>query len=276
LRLDLVPHGPRHAVDTSRCKSGTLNEIALTILENDGGPSEDILFAPVTIDAHQATPYKVFEGRSSTHDPHPSLAHGEANRMATTGVTVRPEKEGTSRVKVSYIRWDSNDKLGVPLGRGSTVYHFPTVIRTSLDVQSPKCPMKPSDVADCGSEGITADVCTKAGCCYYPSQVLLGPDSEQTSVGNLEATEEWVVGPLHSIDRRVAQQNHSGCHFNSDVIAQALYDFQFVLKNRETLLETHTAAWLELWDSRIEIQGTHGTFCRQFVSVAQNASRSAL
>lgn len=53
------------AVDTSRCKSGTLNEIPLSLLENDGGPSEDILFAPVAVpvvNAHQPPPFKVFEG----------------------------------------------------------------------------------------------------------------------------------------------------------------------------------------------------------------------
>jgi trehalose/maltose hydrolase-like predicted phosphorylase len=53
----------------------------------------------------------------------------------------------------------------------------------------------------------------------------------------------------------VAQQNHSGCHFNSDVTAQALSDFEFVWKSRDELLDTHTAAWLKLWDSRIEIEG---------------------
>jgi hypothetical protein len=172
---------------------------------------------------------------------------------------VRPEKEGTSRVKVSYVRWVGDDRLGVPLGLGSTVYHFPTVFRTSLDVEAAaRCPVRPATAAgDCGSEGITADGCAKVGCCYYPSQVLPDPDIVGDADKHGASTEEWGADShlLHPIDHYVAQQNHSGCHFNSDVTAQALSDFEFVWKNRDELLDTHTAAWLKLWDSRIEIEG---------------------
>jgi hypothetical protein len=254
-----------------------LSEIPLGLLENDGGPSEDILFAPVP--ANSDVQLKAFEGPSLPSPPkqHPHTKRNALTSLTPQGVAVRPEKEGTPRTKVSYVRWNDDGyplgKLGVPLGHSSLVYHFPTVFRTSLDVApTARCPVFPSTSGDCGSAGITKDACTKAGCCYYPSQVL--NSTEMADGGPLpfaaNPSTNWVGadedcgeevegggGDHTSIDLHVSQQNHSGCHFHSDVTAQALRDFQFVWKNRDTLLGTHTAAWTKMWSSRIEIEGTY-------------------
>lgn len=140
---------------------------------------------------------------------------------------MRAEKNGTPKVKVSYVRWSSDSLprgiLAVPLTQGSTLFHFPTVFRTSLDVDPmPRCPLfPPSTAGDCGSPGITPETCRDAGCCFYSSN----------------------------------NKEHSGCYFNSEVSSQAINDFQLVLKNRDYLLSTHMTAWRQLWSSHIEIRG---------------------
>lgn len=53
-------------VDTSRCKSGSLNEIPLALKEDDGGPSEDIIFHPVSVGLGAVSAFKVFEGSTTT------------------------------------------------------------------------------------------------------------------------------------------------------------------------------------------------------------------
>lgn len=168
---------------------------------------------------------------------------------------MRPEKNATQRIKVSYVRWYTQGPLGsvnVPLGQSQTVYHFPTVIRTSLDVTpAVQCPTNPPSASsgDCGSDGITREVCARAGCCFYdPPQMV---QRFLPFLCSLPLNKN--VCPLLLF--LGLQGNHSGCYFNADVASQAIKDYLFVWQNRENLLSTHVDAWAKLLQNGIKLDG---------------------